>query len=166
MTHIAQQKITPFLWFNDQVEEAVNYYISVFGNGSILSTTRYDAAGAKVSGMPEGTIMVEEFELFGQKFSALNGGPVFKFTEAISFVVTCETQEEVDKYWEKLSSDPKSEQCGWCKDKFGLSWQIVPKQLNELLSNPDKKKAGAVMQAMLQMKKMDIAQLEEAYKSA
>ncbi len=160
------QKITPFLWFDNNAEEAMNFYIDTFGNGKILSVTRYDEAGSKVSGMPEGSVMVGEFELFGQYFSALNGGPVFKFNESISFAVNCETQEEVDRYWEKLSANPKAEQCGWLKDKFGLSWQIVPKQLGELLNDPNPQKSQAVMQAMLQMKKIDIAKLQEAYDKA
>lgn len=166
MVDIQTQKITPFLWFDNNAEEAMNFYISVFGNGKILNVSRYDEAGAKASGMPEGTVMVGEFELFGQRFSALNGGPVFKFTEAISFAVNCETQEEVDRLWEKLSADPTAEQCGWLKDKFGLSWQIIPKQLGELMSDPNPKKSQAVMQAMLQMKKIDIAGLQEAYDKA
>lgn len=166
MADIQTQKITPFLWFDNNAEEAMNFYISVFGNGKVLTVSRYDEAGAKVSGMPKGTVMVGEFELFGQRFSALNGGPIFKFTEAISFAVFCETQEEVDTLWEKLSADPKAEQCGWLKDKFGLSWQIIPKQLGELMSDPNPKKSQAVMQAMLQMKKIDIAGLQEAYNNA
>ena len=157
------QKITPFLWFNNQAEEAVKFYASVFKDAKIGKTTRYDAAGAQVSGMPEGTVMVMEFELFGQKFSALNGGPIFTFTEAVSFVVNCESQEEIDAYWEKLSAHPESEQCGWLKDKFGLSWQVVPTILAELLSDSDPAKSMRVMQAMLQMKKIDIAKLKEAY---
>ncbi len=160
------QKITPYLWFDNNAEEAVSFYISVFGDGKVLHTSRFDEAGSKVSGMPVGTVMVIEFELFGQKFAALNGGPVFQFNEAISFLVNCDTQEEIDKYWEVLSSDPKDEQCGWLKDKFGLSWQIVPKQLSELMSDQNAKKSGAVMQAMLQMKKIDIGQLQKAYERA
>lgn len=160
------QKITPFLWFDKEAEEAVSFYISVFGDGKILSTSRYDENSSKASGMPVGTAMVVEFELFGQKFSAINGGPVFTFTEAISFMVSCDNQEEVDKYWTVLSAHPESEQCGWLKDKFGLSWQIVPKQLGELMSDPDAKKASATTQAMLQMKKIDIAKLQAAHDNA
>lgn len=157
------QKITPFLWFDNQAEEAAKFYTSFFPNSKITNVSRYDEAGAKASGQPVGTAMVVAFELNGQEFSAINGGPMFKFSEAISFAVNCENQEEVDMFWEKLSAVPESEQCGWCKDKYGLSWQIVPKQLGELLSDPDKEKAGRVMQAMLQMKKLDIQKLQEAY---
>ncbi len=157
------QKITPFLWFDNQAEEAAKFYTSIFRNAKIHNISRYDEAGAKASGRPAGSVMVVAFTLDGQEFTALNGGPIFKFTEAISFVVNCETQEEVDHYWNNLSSDPKSEQCGWLKDKYGLSWQIVPKQLGEMLSDSDSKKAGRVMQAMLQMKKIDIAVLKQAY---
>src|SRR6266480_507631 len=129
------QKITPFLWFDKEAEKAAKFYISVFGDGKILSTSHYDENASNVAGMPVGSVMVVEFELFGQKFQAINAGPVFKFTEAISFLVTCENQEEVDKYWKVLSAVPESEQCGWLKDKFGLSWQIVPKQLGEIMNN-------------------------------
>ncbi len=160
------QKITPFLWFDNKAEEAAKFYTSIFKNSKILNIARYDKASAKASGRPEGSAMTVEFKLNGQKFVALNGGPIFKFSEAISFVVDCETQKEVDNYWKKLSADPKSGQCGWLKDKFGLSWQIVPKQLGEMLSDKDPKKAGAVMQAMLQMKKIDIAKLQKAHDSA
>ncbi len=157
------QKITPFLWFDSQAEEAVNFYVSIFKNSKVLSVARYDEAGAKASGRPAGSAMTVAFELEGQEFTALNGGPVFKFTEAISFVVNCETQEEVDHYWEKLSAVPESEQCGWCKDTYGLSWQIVPKALGELLGDKDPAKSGRVMQAMLQMKKIDVVKLHAAY---
>ena len=157
------QKITPFLWFDDQAEEAAKFYTSIFPNSKILNTSYYDEAGAKASGQPVGTAMVVTFELNRQAFAAINGGPVFKFSEAISFVVDCESQEEVDKYWSALSAVPESEQCGWCKDKFGLSWQIVPKQLGELLSDPDPEKSGRVMKAMLRMKKLDVKKLQEAH---
>ena len=157
------QKISPFLWFDKEAEEATNYYVSLFPTSKIGTTSRYDEAGAKASGQPGGSVMVIEFELDGEKFTALNGGPIFKFNESISFVVDCEDQAEVDHYWEKLSAVPQSEQCGWCKDKFGVSWQIVPKALGEMLSDPDKQKAGRVMQAMLQMKKLDVGKLKEAY---
>ncbi len=152
------QKITPFLWFNTQAEEAANFYVSVFENSKITMVSRYDDASAAASGMPKGSAMVVAFQLDGQQFSAINGGPVFQFTEAISFVIDCADQEEVDYYWEKLSSGGSEGQCGWLKDKFGLSWQVVPKQLGELLSkgNPN------VMQAMLKMKKIDIKGLEDA----
>ncbi len=156
-------KITPFLWFDSQAEEASRFYTSIFPNSKIKTVARYDNAGAKASGRPEGSAMTVEFELDGQTFTALNGGPVFKFSEAISFVVNTDSQEEVDRYWNALSAVPASEQCGWLKDKFGLSWQIVPKQLGERLADKDSVKSGRVMQAMLQMKKIDIAKLQEAY---
>lgn len=150
------QKISPCLWFNHQAEEAANYYVSVFKNAKIGKMMRYDAASAKVAGMPESSVLTVEFQLEGQDFLALNGGPVFKFTEAISFVVQCQDQAEIDRYWEKLSAVPQAEQCGWCKDKYGVSWQIVPKNLDELISSP------AGMKAMLDMKKLDIATLKDA----
>ncbi|MBI3486234.1 VOC family protein [Candidatus Daviesbacteria bacterium] len=157
------QKISPCLWFDNQAEEAANYYTEVFPNSKIGDTSRYDAEAAKVSGQPEGSVLVVEVELDGQKFTLLNGGPIFKFNEAISFIVDCADQAEVDRYWEKLSAIPESEQCGWCKDKYGVSWQIVPKQLGQMLSDPDKEKAQRVMHAMLQMKKIDIDKLKKAY---
>ena len=150
------QKISPFLWFSDNAEEAANYYVSVFKNSKLGKVVRYDAASAQASGQPEGSVLTVAFELDGQEFTALNGGPIFQFTEAISFVVQCEDQAEIDYYWDKLSAMPQAEQCGWCKDKFGVSWQIVPKNLDELIGSP------AGMQAMLQMKKLDIAELERA----
>jgi len=159
------QKITPFLWFDNQAEEAANFYTAIFKNSKIVSVARYGDEAAKVSGMPKGTAMTVAFELDGQKFVALNGGPHFKFTEAISFVVDCQTQEEVDHYWERLSAggDEKAQQCGWLKDKFGLSWQIVPTVMVEMLQDKDPKKSGRVMQALLQMKKLDIKTLQRAY---
>lgn len=157
------QKITPFLWFDNKAEEAAKFYTSVFKNSKIKEISRYDESGAKASRRPVGSAMTVEFELEGQKFIALNGGPVFKFSESISFVVDCATQEEVDRYWNALSAVPESEQCGWLKDKYGLSWQIVPKQLGEMLGDKDPQKAGRVMQAMLTMKKIDIAGLKRAY---
>lgn len=157
------QKISPFLWFDNQAEEAAKYYVSVFPNSKIHNTTYYGKEGFEIHHMSEGTAMTVNFELNGLQFTALNGGPLFKFNESISFVVDCETQEEVDHYWKALSSVPESEQCGWCKDTFGLSWQIVPKQLGELLGGDDKDGAGRVMNAMLQMKKLDIAKLQKAY---
>ncbi|MDP9230729.1 MAG: VOC family protein [Bacteroidota bacterium] len=157
------QKVTPFLWFNDKAEEAVNFYTSTFKNATIKSTTRYNAESAKASGQKEGAVMTIAFNLNGQDFTAINGGPIFKFTEAISFVVNCETQEEVDYFWEKLTAGGGQESmCGWLKDKYGLSWQIVPKQLIELLQDKDPGKAKRVMHAMLQMKKIDIKTLEKA----
>src|SRR2546429_131629 len=154
------QRITPMLWFDNQAEEAANFYVSVFKNSKVKQITHY--AGEDI---PEkkGQVMTVAFELNGQEFTALNGGPGFKFTQAISFVVNCQNQEEGNVLLEKLSAHPESEQCGWLKDKFGLSWQIVPKQLGEKLGDKDAKKAGSVMQAMLQMKKIDIKKLKQAY---
>ncbi len=159
------QKITPFLWFDDRAEEAANFYTSVFRNSKIVSVARYGEARAKASGMPKGTAMTVAFQLDGQEFVALNGGPHFTFTEAISFVVSCTTQEEVDYYWEKLAEGgvEKAQQCGWLKDKFGLSWQIVPAVLPKMLQDKDPKKSERVMKALLQMKKLDINALKQAY---
>jgi predicted 3-demethylubiquinone-9 3-methyltransferase (glyoxalase superfamily) len=153
-------KITPFLWFNDQAEEAMNFYTSIFKKSKIGSVSRYGEGGP---GQP-GSVMTATFELDGQEFMALNGGPLFTFSEAISFFVSCETQMEVDDLWEKLTEGGEEGQCGWLKDKYGLSWQIVPSALGELLNDPDAEKAGRVMNAMLQMKKIDIAGLRAAYK--
>ncbi|MBI1937938.1 MAG: VOC family protein [Ignavibacteriales bacterium] len=160
------QKITPFLWFDNNAEEAVNFYTSVFKDSKIKKAVRYDEESSKAAGRPEGMVMTMEFEIEGQRFAAINGGPYFKFTEAVSFVVNCESQEEINYYWEKLSEggDKKAQQCGWLKDKFGLSWQIVPAMLPELLNGKDKEKSKKVMSALLQMKKIDIANLEKAYK--
>lgn len=160
----SRQKITPFLWFDNQAEEAVSFYISIFKNSKIMSVTHYGEEGADASGRPKGTVMTVAFQLDGQEFVALNGGPHFKFTEAISFVVNCESQDEVDYYWENLSEggDEKAQQCGWLKDKYGLSWQIVPTVLNELLSDPDPDKSRRAMKAMLKMKKIDIEVLKQA----
>lgn len=153
-------------------EEAVNYYVSIFrdamppaSESKVLSISRYGESGAKVSGMPEGSVMVISFKLAGQEFIALNGGPVFKFTEAVSFVINCETQEELDYFWEKLSAggDPKSQQCGWLKDRYGLSWQITPTVLDELMQDKDAEKVERVMKAMIEMKKIDIQELKRAY---
>lgn len=153
-------KITPFLWFDNQAEEATKFYTSVFKNSKIGSIARYGDAGPG----PNGSVMTASFEIDGQQFVALNGGPHFKFTEAISFVVNCESQKEVDYYWEKLTANGGQEsQCGWLKDKFGLSWQIVPTILSQLLQDKDAKKAQRVMQAMLKMKKIVIADLQTAY---
>lgn len=158
------QKITPFLWFDNQAEEAVSFYTSIFKNSRIVSIARYGEEGAEASGRSKGTVMTVAFRLDGQEFVALNGGPIFKFTEAISFVVNCESQDEVDHYWEKLSAggDPKAQQCGWLKDRYGLSWQIVPTMLITLLNDPDPERSRRVMKAMLQMKKIDIETLEQA----
>lgn len=157
------QKITPFLWFDDQAEDAVNFYISIFKNSKIVSVARYGEEGAKVSGRLQGTVMTVTFQLDGQEFIALNGGPHFTFSPAISFFVSCETQEEVDELWDKLSEGGEIEQCGWLKDKYGVSWQIVPTVLGELLNDPDPVKSKRVMKAMLQMNKIDIAKLKQAY---
>ena len=159
------KKITTNLWFDRQAEEAMHYYTSIFKNSKTGRVTHYGKAGFEQHRMPEGTVMTAEFWLEDQGFVALNGGPHFKFSEAISFIVNCETQEEVDYYWEKLSAggDEKAQMCGWLKDKFGLSWQVVPTALTEMISDPDAAKAGRVMNAMLQMKKIDISTLEKAY---
>ena len=153
------QKITPFLWFDNEAEEAMNFYTSVFRNSKVGNVVRYGDAGPG----PKGSVMVASFELEGLQFTALNGGPQFKFTEAISFHVACESQDEVDYFWDRLSEGGSIQQCGWLKDKFGLSWQIVPTVLPKLLSDPDREKANRVMRAMLRMKKLDIPGLEQAY---
>jgi predicted 3-demethylubiquinone-9 3-methyltransferase (glyoxalase superfamily) len=152
------QKITPFLWFDGKAEEAMNFYISIFKNSKVLSISRYGEAGPG----PKGTVMTTTFELNGQEFIALNGGPQFTFTEAISFVVNCETQHEVDELWEKLSTGGQKSRCGWLKDKYGLSWQVIPTILVELLQDKDPAKSSRVMQAMLQMDKIDIETLRRA----
>ena len=159
------QKITPFLWFDNQAEEAVNFYTSIFENSKIGSAARYDEEGSKAAGRPKGSVMTVAFQLAGQDFVALNGGPVFKFSEAVSFVVNCESQKEVDHFWEKLSAGGEEVQCGWLKDKFGLSWQVVPTVLSEMLQDKDAQKAKRVMSAMLKMKKIDIAELWRAYEA-
>jgi predicted 3-demethylubiquinone-9 3-methyltransferase (glyoxalase superfamily) len=160
------QKITPCLWFDSNAEEAVKFYISIFKNSKIGKISRYGKEGYEIHRKPEGTVLTVEFELNGQTFTALNGGPAFKFNEAISFQVHCESQNEVNHYWEKLSQggDEKAQQCGWLKDKYGVSWQIVPTVLGEMLQDKDPKKSGRVMNALLQMKKIDISTLEKAYK--
>ena len=157
------QRITPFLWFDTQAEEALKFYTSVFKNSRILGTTRYDEAAAKAAGRPVGSVLTVAFELDGQRFTALNGGPVFKFTEAISFVVHCETQAEVDHFWDRLSDGGQEVQCGWLKDRFGVSWQIVPTVLPEMLLDKDPEKAKRVMAAMLKMTKLSIDGLTRAY---
>jgi predicted 3-demethylubiquinone-9 3-methyltransferase (glyoxalase superfamily) len=156
------QKITPFLWFDGKAEEAANFYVSIFENSKLGAVTRYGDAGPG----PKGSVMIAAFQLVGQDFIALNGGPQFKFNNAISFVVNCETQEEVDRYWEKLTEGGEEIQCGWLKDKFGLSWQIVPTILPKLMADQDAKKSQSVMKAMLQMKKIDIHGLQQAYEQA
>ena len=153
------QKITPFLWFDDKAEEAMNFYVSIFKNSKVLRVTRYGEAGPG----PKGTVMSATFQLEGQTFYALNGGPLFSFTPAISFFVNCETQQEVDDLWEKLGAGGKKERCGWLKDKYGLSWQIIPTALGEMLGDKDPQKAGRVMQAMMQMGKIEIEGLKRAY---
>jgi predicted 3-demethylubiquinone-9 3-methyltransferase (glyoxalase superfamily) len=153
------QKITTFLWFDDKAEEAMNFYLSVFKNSKVVSVSRYGDAGPG----PKGSVMVATFQLDGQEFMALNGGPHFKFTEAISLLVNCETQEEVDRFWEKLSDGGEKSQCGWLKDKYGLSWQIVPTVLGEMMQDKDPEKTKRVMEAMLQMDKLDIKSLKQAY---
>ena len=157
------QKITPFLWFDDKAEEAVNFYVSIFKNSKIGSIARYGEAGAEVSGRQKGTVMTVTFQLDGQEFVALNGGPIFNFSPAISFVVNCETQEEVDKLWDKLSEGGEREQCGWLKDKYGVSWQVVSTVLGEMLQDKDAERSERVMKAMLQMNKIDIEGLKKAY---
>jgi predicted 3-demethylubiquinone-9 3-methyltransferase (glyoxalase superfamily) len=153
-----KQRITTFLWFDKEAEEAAKFYTSIFRNSKIVTVARYGEAGPG----PKGSVMTVAFELDGQQFTALNAGPQFKFTEAISLVVNCETQEEVDEYWRKLSEGGQESQCGWLKDRYGLSWQVVPTALPRLLQDPDPQKAKRVMEAMLQMKKIDIARLEKA----
>ena len=153
------QKITPFLWFNDNAEEAMKFYTSIFKDSRIENVSRYPDGGR----MPAGTVMTATFYVNGQEFYVLNGGPGFTFSEAISFFVKCETQEEIDELWNKLSGGGKEQQCGWLKDKFGLSWQIVPQVLGEMLADKDRQKANRVMQAMLKMKKIDIPTLKRAY---
>lgn len=159
------QKITTNLWFDRQAENAAKFYTSVFKNSKIGKTTHYGKEGFEIHRMPEGTVMTIEFTLEGQPFVGLNGGPIFQFNESISFIINCDTQDEVDYYWNKLGEggDEKAQVCGWLKDKFGLSWQVVPTILSELISSPDKEKTECVMKAMLQMKKLDIADLKEAY---
>jgi len=159
------QKITPCLWFDSNAEEAVNFYTSIFKNSKIGNISRYGEAGYEIHGKPAGTVLTMEFELNGQAFTALNGGPMFKFNEAISFQVSCESQEEIDYYWGKLSEggDEKAQQCGWLKDKYGVSWQIVPTVLGEMLADKDANKTERVMTALLKMKKIDIERLKEAY---
>ena len=153
------QKITPFLWFNDKAEEAMNFYVSVFKNSKVVRVSRYGEGGPG----PKGTVMSATFQLEDQEFYALNGGPQFSFTPAISFFVNCETQQEVDELWETLAEGGKKERCGWLKDKYGLSWQIIPSALGRMLGDKDPQKAGRVIQAMLQMDKIDIGGLQRAY---
>src|SRR5687767_8772084 len=162
------QRITPCLWFDDQAEEAAAFYTAIFRNSRITRVARYGDAGREVHGRPAGSVMTVAFELDGQPFTALNGGPMFEFNEAISLQVMCETQEEVDYHWARLSQggDEKAQQCGWLKDRYGLSWQVVPTALIEMIGDPDTDKSGRVMTAMLRMKKIDIAALKRAYAGA
>lgn len=156
--------ITPCLWFDGNAEEAANFYVSIFKNSRIGKIARYGEAGYEIHGRKAGTVMTIEFEINGQPYTALNGGPHFKFNEAVSFQVFCDTQEEIDYYWEKLSEggNPKAQQCGWLKDKFGMSWQIVPSMLDEMMSSPDAGVSDRVMNALLRMKKLEIAELKNA----
>ncbi|MGV7929370.1 MAG: VOC family protein [Spirochaetota bacterium] len=155
--------LMPCLWFDSRAEEAANFYVSVFRNSEILEIARYGASGAAVSGRPEGSVMTVTFRINGQDFMALNGGPHFTFSEAVSFVVPCETQEEVDEYWNRLSDGGEEGQCGWLKDRFGLSWQIVPVALGEMMRDGDPARVERVMQSMLGMKKIDSGELRRAY---
>jgi predicted 3-demethylubiquinone-9 3-methyltransferase (glyoxalase superfamily) len=157
------QKITPCLWFDDKAEEAAKFYVSIFKNSKLGKIARYGEAGAEVSGRPKGSVMTVTFQLDGQEFMGLNGGPQFKFTEALSLVVNCKTQEEVDEMWEKLSAGGEKGVCGWLKDKYGLSWQLVPTVVDKMFQDKDAKKTERVMKALLQMKKLDIKKLKQAY---
>jgi len=159
------QKITPFLWFDDQAEEAAAFYVSIFEDSRIVTVSRYGEAGKEIHKKEPGSAMVVQFELAGQTFTALNGGPQFRFNESVSFVVTCEDQEEVDHFWNRLSEggDEAAQQCGWLKDRYGLSWQVVPRALSELLGDGGSERSQRAMGAMLQMKKLDIAALRRAY---
>jgi predicted 3-demethylubiquinone-9 3-methyltransferase (glyoxalase superfamily) len=159
------QKISPCLWFDNQAEQAARFYTGIFPESRILNTSRYGEAGQEIHGRPAGSVMTVSFELGGQPFTALNGGPVFKFNEAVSFQVNCDSQQEVDHYWNKLSDggDPQAQQCGWLKDRYGVSWQVVPSVLPEMLMDTDSDKSQRVMAALLQMKKLDIAALQQAY---
>jgi len=159
------RKIAPCLWFDDRAEEAARFYVGIFKSSRLVDISRYSDAGQEVHGRPPGSVMAVSFELEGQPFTALNGGPLFTFSEAISFQVHCESQEEVDYYWNRLSAggDPNAQQCGWLKDKFGLSWQVVPTALLQMLMDADSPKSKRAMNAMLQMKKLDIGALERAY---
>lgn len=160
-----QQPITPCLWFDDRAEEAVAFYCSIFRRSKTIAVTRYSDVGKEIHGHDAGTVLTIDFEIDGQQFTALNGGPEFKFNEAISLMVHCDTQDEIDRYWDLLSEggDPKAHQCGWLKDKFGVSWQIVPTALALMLRDSDGERAGRVMGAMLKMKKLDLAALKSAY---
>ena len=158
-----RQRITPFLWYDDNAEEAAKFYVSVFANSRIVAVSRYDADTAKAVGRPPGSVMTVSFELSGQTFTALNGGPTFKLNEAVSFVVNCDGQEEVDHYWNTLAAGGQEVECGWVKDKFGLSWQIIPTGLMEMLQDKDPAKSARVMAAVMKMKKLDLPTLQRAY---
>jgi predicted 3-demethylubiquinone-9 3-methyltransferase (glyoxalase superfamily) len=164
MARITRQKIFPFLWFENQAEEAVRFYTTIFKKSKILDITRYNEAGSRVSGRPEGSVMTVAFQIEGQNFTALNGGPAFKFSHAISFVVNCENQEEIDHLWRKLSKGGRTNQCGWLDDKYGVTWQIVPSILPKMLQDRDQKRVARVTEAFLKMKKFDIVTLKQAYK--
>ncbi|HEY7540738.1 MAG TPA: VOC family protein [Methylomirabilota bacterium] len=157
------QKVTTFLWFDSQAEEAASFYVSIFKNSRIVGVTRYDDESAQAAGRPKGSVMTVAFELDGQAFTALNGGPLFKFTEAISLVVNCESQKEVDHFWNKLTAGGQEVQCGWLKDRYGVSWQIVPTVLLEMIQDKDPEKSRRTMKAMLTMKKLDVDALKKAY---
>lgn len=161
-----RHRITPCLWYAGEAEEAVRFYLSVFPNSRITRVTHYGEAGHEVHGQAAGTVLTIAFELDGQPFTALNGGPLFKFNEALSLQIDCETQDEVDHYWNALSAggDPAAQQCGWLKDRYGLSWQVIPRVLVDMIADPDRKRADRAMQAMLSMTKLDIAALERAYR--
>ena len=160
------QTITPCLWFDDKAEEAAKFYVSIFKNGKVKSITRYGEAGARASGRPKGSVMTVTFDIAGQEFVALNGGPLFKFTEAISLIVKCETQQEIDDMWEKLSAGGEEGPCGWLKDKYGLSWQIVAPGMDKMLNDQDAGKSERVMEAVLKMGKIDLARLKQAYEQS
>ncbi|MBI5290130.1 MAG: VOC family protein [Chloroflexi bacterium] len=160
------QQLIPHLWYDNEAEEAANFYTGIFKNSKILSTVRYPKAAEEVSGKKAGSVMTVEFEINGHRFVALNGGPDFKFNESVSFIIPCRDQKEIDYYWQRLTEGGEESVCGWLKDRFGLSWQVVPEQLNEMLEDNDQGKVEAVTSAFMQMKKLDIAALQEAYKAA
>jgi predicted 3-demethylubiquinone-9 3-methyltransferase (glyoxalase superfamily) len=162
---ITTEKITPHLWFDRQAEEAARYYCSIFKDSEIVAVNHYTDEGFEIHKMPAGTVLTVEFLLEGQRFVALNGGPIFKFNESISFMINCQTQDEIDSYWDKLTSggDPAAQQCGWLKDRFGVSWQVAPVQLRDMMLDKDQKRFNRVMSAMLKMKKLDLTKLEAAY---
>jgi predicted 3-demethylubiquinone-9 3-methyltransferase (glyoxalase superfamily) len=160
------RQLTPHLWFDDQAEDAAKFYTEIFKNSKILATARYPKAAEEVSGKPAGSVMTVEFEIEGQRFVALNGGPDFKFNESVSFMIPCADQAEVDYFWERLTDGGEESVCGWLKDRFGLSWQVVPERLNEMLEDKDQRKVEAVTASFMNMRKLDLATLEEAYKAA